>query len=179
MAANVESKVPCDDLAPVARRAEELGATRAGVLEQEDTYFRVATGRLKLRDVAHRLPDGTTARHSELIRYERPDGSEVRVSTYDRTPVADPERAKADLGAEHGIRGVVRKQRELWLVESTRIHLDRVEELGSFVELETVSAGVPGETDRAEHDRIAAALGLDLSRAFGGSYVDLIAPNDA
>ena len=175
--ANVESKVRCDSLATVARRAEALGATYAGVLEQEDTYLRVSSGRLKLRQVVHRLPDGTTTRHAELIRYERPNQPGARVSTYDRTPVADPERKKAQLAAEHGVRGVVRKKRELWLIESTRIHLDQVEELGSFIELETVSAGVPGIADYAEHDRIADALAVDLSQSLRGSYVDLIAPS--
>jgi adenylate cyclase class IV len=91
--------------------------------------------------------------------------------------VADPERKKAQLTAEHGVRGVVRKKRELWLIESTRIHLDQVEELGSFIELETVSAGVPGIADHAEHDRIADALAVDLSQSLRGSYVDLIAPS--
>jgi adenylate cyclase class IV len=177
--ANVESKVPNVDLATVARRAEELGATYAGVLEQEDTYLRVASGRLKLRQVVHRLPDGTSTRHAELIRYERPDQSGGRVSTYDRTPVTDPAQAKAHLTAKHGLRGVVRKQRELWLVESTRIHLDHVVGLGDFVELETVSDGVPGMTDHAEHDRIAEALTVDLSGSVKGSYIDLIAPTSS
>jgi adenylate cyclase class IV len=177
--ANVESKVPYHDLATVARRAEELGATSAGVLEQEDTYLRVASGRLKLRQIVHRHPDGTTTRHAELIRYERPDQSGGRVSTYDRTPVTNPEQAKAHLAARHGLRGVVRKKRELWLIESTRIHLDHVEGLGLFVELETVSDGAPGRTDHAEHDRIAEALAVDLSRSVGGSYIDLIAPTSS
>ncbi len=72
------------------------------------------------------------------------------------------------------MRGVVRKRRELLLLDATRIHLDRVVGLGDFVELETVSAGTPTAADRDEHDRISAALGLDPDAMLAGSYIDLL-----
>ena len=69
---------------------------------------------------------------------------------------------------------VVRKRRELWLLDATRIHLDLVEDLGAFVELETVAAADAGGAERAEHDRIAAALALDPGATVHGSYIDLV-----
>ena len=80
----------------------------------------------------------------------------------------------ARLEAEHGVRGQVRKQRELWTLDATRIHLDSVEALGDFVELETVCAGAPGPADRLEHDRLSSALGLDPCATVEGSYIDLL-----
>ena len=173
---NVESKTRVVELEGVARLAAALGARYEGELDQVDTYFRVRRGRLKLREISHRTPDGRVLVSAELIRYERPDESGARVSTYERTEIGDVERCRAQLESEHDARGCVRKRRELWTLDSTRIHLDRVASLGDFVELETVSAGAAGPDDRREHDRIASALGLDASATVEGSYIDLLEP---
>lgn len=176
LGANVESKTRCTDLQAVARLAAALGAQYEGRLEQVDTYFRVSRGRLKLREISHRTPDGRVSSSSELIRYERPDESGARVSTYERTEIGDVESCKMRLDAAHGVRGQVKKQRELWILDSTRIHLDSVECLGAFVELETVCAGAPGPADRLEHDRLSSALGLDPRSTVERSYIDLLEP---
>jgi len=173
---NVESKTRCADLEAVARLAATLGARYEGRLDQVDTYFRVPSGRLKLREIVRRAPDGRVSSSAELIRYDRPDQTGARVSRYERTDIDDPEACRARLEAEQGLRGQVRKRRELWILESTRIHLDRVERLGDFVELETVSGGTPGPADRREHDRISSALRLDPRVSIEGSYIDLLEP---
>jgi adenylate cyclase class IV len=172
--ANVESKTRGADLQAVARLAAALGAQYRGRLEQVDTYFVVGRGRLKLREISHCGPDGGVSVSSELIRYERPDESGARVSLYERTEIGDAESCRKRLGDEHGLRGCVRKHRELWTLDATRIHLDRVEGLGAFVELETVTEGTPGPADRREHDRLATALGLDPSATVDCSYIDLV-----
>ena len=174
--ANVESKTRATDLDALARVVARLGGRYDGRLDQVDTYFRVPHGRLKLREISHRAPDGRVSTSSELIRYERPDVGGARVSRYERTEVDDAESCKTRLVADHGVRGCVRKRRELWLLDSTRVHLDRVEDLGDFVELETVSAGTPGAADRLEHDRLAAMLGLDSQATVEGSYIDFVEP---
>jgi predicted adenylyl cyclase CyaB len=173
-AVNVESKAPCDDLELLASRAAALGARHAGVLEQEDVYFRAGEGRLKLRQTAERLPDGRTLRQAELIRYARPDRPGARVSEYERTPVEHAQDVRAALATELGVRGVVRKRRELWLIHATRIHLDRVEGLGGFVEIETVAQDEVDDDTRAEHDRVTAALGIDAGATLAASYIDLL-----
>ena len=176
--ANVESKTCCADHAAVARRAEAIGARYEGRLSQVDTYFRVPSGRLKLRELVHVRPNGRSLVEAELIAYDRPDVGGARVSSYERITVEDAVSTKLRLEADHGIRGVVRKERELWLFGSTRIHLDRVEGLGAFVELETVAPEEPGEDERVEHDRVAAALALDLARTVEVSYIDLLDRQD-
>jgi adenylate cyclase len=172
--ANVESKTRCGDLAQVAAGAAALGARYGGRLDQVDTYFRVADGRLKLREIVHVAPDGDRTASAELIAYVRPDAGGARVSRYTRTPVDDVPARHAALAAAHGVRGRVRKRRELWLLQATRIHLDRVDGLGAFVELETVAAGAAGSAEREEHDRIARALHLDSTATLAGSYIDLV-----
>ena len=177
VAANVESKTRCPDLGAIARLAAALGARYEGRIEQVDTYFRVRRGRLKLREASHYGPDGRMSASSELIRYERPDVNGARVSVYERTANEDPKSSRLRLEAAHGVRGCIRKHRELWILDSTRIHLDEVEGLGTFVELETVCAeGEPSVDERLEHDRLWSALGLDPQARVAGSYIDLLAP---
>lgn len=170
---NVESKTRCTDLGEVAELAAAVGARYEGRLHQVDTYFAVAQGRLKLREIVHTRPAGETTATAELIRYERPDKAGARVSAYERTELGDPTETRAQLAAEHGIRGVVEKDRGLWLVDATRIHLDRVVGLGDFVELETVCAGTPTPAEHAEHERIFRLLALDPADSVEGSYADL------
>ena len=174
MAANLESKIPCSNHEAIAQRAVAAGAVHAGVLTQTDTYFAVSERRLKLRELSEGAPDGASSAAAELIEYDRPHLAGARVSTYTREPVDDPVARAAALAAEHGLRGVVRKRRDLWLIDRTRIHLDRVIGLGEFVELETVIDGEVGPADRAQHEAVAAALGLDLTASTASSYIDLV-----
>ena len=172
--ANVESKTRCKDLEAMACLAASLGARYEGRLDQVDTYFRVGQGRLKLREIAHHSPGGEVSASSELIGYERPDESGARVSSYERTVIVDAQSTMTQLEATHGVRGCVRKRRNLWILDATRIHLDEVEDLGTFVELETVSEKAPGAEEQHEHDRVWTALGLDAWDTVAGSYIDLL-----
>ena len=114
-----------------------------------DTYFRTRAGRLKLRESS--LSGG------ELIPYLRPDAGGARRSDYRVIPVDDPPGVKALLTELLGVHRVVVKQREIFLAGNVRIHLDRVEGLGTFLELEAVfdghPAAEPGESrDSKERD---------------------------
>jgi len=171
---NVETKARCDDLGAVAERARAAGGRYDGRLDQVDTYFGVGDGsRLKLREQTHHTADGRAVASAELIRYERPDVATARVSEYVRVPVGDGSATCEELAARHGVRGTVRKRRRLWLLGATRVHLDEVEGLGTFVELETVFEGMTEATARAEHGRVLGLLGIPPGGAIGGSYIDL------
>lgn len=79
------------------------------------------------------------------------------------------------LGRALGIVGRVRKLRRLYLVGRTRIHLDEVEGLGSFVELEVVLAeGESPDRGREVARQIMSSLDLDGSQLVQGAYVDLL-----
>src|SRR5687767_14220176 len=130
MPANVEIKARVQDSAGIRARAEALASTSSQLIEQEDTFFVVPRGRLKLRILS--------SISAELIYYEREDRAGPKESRYSVFHTSEPDSLKALLQMSLGIRGIVRKQRTLYLVGQTRIHLDEVEGLGSFVELEVV-----------------------------------------
>jgi predicted adenylyl cyclase CyaB len=108
-----------------------------------------------------------------LIAYQRPDAASHRWSRYTRTPVADPAATLTELTAAHGLRGVVTKSRRVWLYENARIHIDDVDGLGQFVEIEIVDP----QSEKDARGQLAAlllALGLDPTSAISGSYIDLL-----
>lgn len=158
---NVEVKARDDDPAATLRRALALGASDEGVLRQRDTYFSTTRGRLKLRE-----QDGAPA---QLIAYARPDDEGARTSEYRITEIADPEVLRAALDPVV----VVDKRRHLLLVENVRMHLDEVEGLGSFVELEGVA---PPESDLSAEQALVARLTdeLQLGERVAVSYSDLV-----
>ena len=177
---NVETKARCDDLAAPARTLAAAGARHVGRLDQVDTYFETADGvRLKLRAETRARRDGTSGSSAELIRYARPDAAGARVSSYERTPVGDAAGRRAELAATLGVRGTVVKRRELWLLGSTRVHLDEVEGLGAFLELETIFEEGHEAAARREHDALVELLGIEPHTTIAGSYIDLGAPRRA
>ncbi|MBI3911841.1 MAG: class IV adenylate cyclase [Armatimonadetes bacterium] len=166
MPRNLEIKARCPDLDAAAAHALALGATPAGVLRQVDTYFACRHGRLKLRE--------TEGADAELIAYQRPDRAAARASDYLAVPVPDAPALKTALANALGIRAVVAKVRRLYLYRATRIHLDEVEELGRFLELETAVEGQSDEEAAAELCAIQEALGIGTKDLLRGSYADLL-----
>jgi predicted adenylyl cyclase CyaB len=162
---NVELKAKVEALEPI----EALLRPRCGeprLLVQRDTFFGCPAGRMKLRE------EGSAA---ELIFYSRSSAAGVRESRYWRAAVADAAAMTALLGAGYGVEGVVQKRRLLFLVGQTRVHLDEVEGLGAFVELEVV---LRPEQSVAEGERVAgelmAELGIPASALVGPAYVELL-----
>jgi homotetrameric cytidine deaminase len=165
---NVELKTRDRDPAATFERALALGASDEGVLTQRDTYFAGARGRLKLREQA-----GGTEAGARLIAYVRPDHEEARTSAYRLAEVDDAAALGDALDAALGTLIVVDKRRRLLLYENVRIHLDEVDGLGSFVELEAVA---DADSDLAgEHELVARLRGeLALGAPVAGSYSDLL-----
>jgi homotetrameric cytidine deaminase len=162
---NVELKARDADPEATLRRALELGASDEGVLRQRDTYFGRTRGRLKLRE---QEPGG-----AELIAYQRPDDAQARTSAYRIAEVADPDALREALDSALGTRVVVDKRRRLLLYENVRIHLDDVDGLGSFVELEGVAAP---DSDLARENELVERLRaqLHLGEPVPVSYSDLL-----
>lgn len=164
---NLELKANDRDPGRSREICEGLGAENRGILLQEDTYFSVPRGRLKLR-----REKGSP---SQLIAYERPDGSGQRESRYRIVEVEDDQGLEAALAGALGIKAVVRKARQLFTYEGVRIHLDRVDDLGCFIELEGVA---PEDTPLACFEVLFAdlrrELGIQDADLVGGSYCDLV-----
>jgi adenylate cyclase class IV len=166
MAINVEWKARVHDLQNQRELAERIAGSPPALLEQIDTFFAVAHGRLKLRRLS---PD-----RGELIHYWRVDRSGPRQSNYSIVRTAEPDALCDLLASALGVRGVVRKRRWLYLADQVRIHLDKVEGLGHFLEVEVVMR--PGQPI-ADGERLAEALmgQLDVRAEdlVAGAYVDL------
>jgi predicted adenylyl cyclase CyaB len=152
------------------RLAQQIAHSGPSLLTQEDIFYNVPRGRLKLR---------TQNGRSEMIYYLRADQNGPKESNYVVLPVAEPPNTKKILAEMHGQRAVVRKQRTLFLVGQTRIHLDRVEGLGDFLELEVV---MRDEQTSAEGEEIARdimeKLGVTHAHLIERAYVDLLSQND-
>jgi adenylate cyclase class IV len=158
------------DPAPDATLAAALrldGVSDEGVLHQRDTYFHAVQGRLKLREAPPAM--------AELVAYARADRQGPKVSTYRIVPVLDPQALTDALDDALGVRVVVDKARRLLLWRNVRIHLDRVEGLGDFVELEAV-ATVPGglEAERDKIEALRAQLGIADERLVARGYAELL-----
>lgn len=147
MPSNIEIKARLADVAKTHALVAAIGGAIPQTLHQRDTFFRCPHGRLKLRETEGGL--------AELIFYTRPDSAAAKRSDYEITPVADPESLRAVLARALGVTQTVVKTRVLHLVGQTRVHLDSVDGLGDFVELEVVLR--PGQ-DPAEGRAIAADL---------------------
>jgi predicted adenylyl cyclase CyaB len=164
---NLEFKARLDDASPVLGVVRRLGGDLWGDLRQTDTYFAVSNGRLKLRE--------TPGFSAELIYYDRDESAPDRPSDYDVAHTTDADALKQMLAAALGVLAVVRKRRTLLLLDTTRVHLDNVEGLGSFIEIE-----VPVRTPEAEPqareqlEALIEALGLDRDAGLRLSYLDLM-----
>jgi adenylate cyclase class IV len=88
--------------------------------------------------------------------------------------VNDAEEIEPLLGATLGTHVKVDKIRHLFLFGATRIHLDRVANLGCFVELETVIQHQREEETYAEHELVGQTLRLDECETVAVSYGDLL-----
>lgn len=166
---NLEVKARCDDLDARAQRLLAMGASDHGSTREVDTYFRAASGLLKLREVA-----GESGR---LIRYHRENRAESRFSEYEVVPVAEEHTARLHAVLEDvlGTHVQVMKRRRLLVYRHTRVHLDEVEELGRFIELETVMLGdLPEDEAWMEHMELRRALGVDEASAVAEGYAELL-----
>jgi predicted adenylyl cyclase CyaB len=168
---NIELKARLADLPETEHLVRALDGVRdAGLLRQCDTYFRVTSGRLKLRE--------TDGRPAELIQYHRPDHPAERPSDDELLPVpgGDPAPLKRMLTSALGLRGEVRKVRHLYLWRNVRIHLDDVANLGPFLEFEAVLS--PGDDDEpTSYARLAFLkdkLAIPDAARVSQSYSDLL-----
>jgi len=169
---NIEIKARCPDLAAARAAAVGVASARVGLDRQVDTYFRTRAGRLKLRESS--LSGG------QLVPYLRPDREGPRRSDYQVLPVSDPAGLKRILCEVLGVHRVVVKEREIFLCGSVRIHLDRVEGLGDFLELEAVIDGTPASetAGRAEVARLMRVLGIRDADLVAVSYEGLLGESD-
>jgi len=167
---NVEIKARCRDAEAVRRILRARGADFRGVDHQLDTYFRVEAGRLKLRE-------GDIENH--LIYYERPNRPGPKRADVRLLPAEPGGELKRMLTEAIGVLAVVDKRREIYFIDNVKFHVDEVDGLGHFVEIEAQAAvelGAPDpESDlRAQCQAYLDLLAVDPDDLVSESYSDLI-----
>ncbi|QDU78229.1 CYTH domain protein [Bremerella volcania] len=165
MARNIEIKARLTQRSELEDRIAPIADSGPIVLKQIDQFYRVPDGRLKLRQI--------NGQHAELIFYRRWDTAGPKTSDYSRVPIVHPDQLAQLLTLALEPLGIVKKTRTLYLVGQTRIHLDEVEDLGSYLELEVVLD--PSQTE-AEGEAIAhqlmQKLGIQSEDLVEGAYLD-------
>ena len=166
MARNIEIKARIEDIEKLAAKVAVVADKGPFELFQDDTFFACANGRLQLRTFS--------ATEAELIFYRRPDQAGPKESVYSIAPVTAPDKIREVLSRAYGQTGRVIKHRTLYLIGRTRVHLDKVEGLGDFLELEVVLAEKEASANGvAVANDLLHKLGIPPENLIEGAYVDL------
>jgi predicted adenylyl cyclase CyaB len=167
MGRNVEIKAYATDFIGQSEIARSLSDAEAEVIYQKDIFFNIPTGRLKLRVLT---PD-----RAVLIYYNRSDQRGPKISQYQCSETNDPEGLESLLTSAYGIRRTVVKTRHFYISGRTRIHFDKVESLGQFIELEVVLSDTDQLTDGQSEARLFMdQLGIKDNQLVDVAYVDLL-----
>ena len=167
MSSNIEIKACISNLSQFEALVQTVSDGPCYELLQEDTYFNHIRGRLKIRIINSTI--------GELIFYTREDISGPKESLYHIYKIENIGTLMNQLSATLGVLGIVKKCRKVYMAHQTRIHLDRVDGLGNFVELEVVLSpeqSVENGTDIAH--RLINKLGINPGDLIKGSYLDLL-----
>jgi predicted adenylyl cyclase CyaB len=167
MSRNIEIKARIESADAWVPKIAPLAGAGPIDIAQDDTFFRCDTARLKLRAFS----GGT----GELIYYRRADEYGPKESFYLRSPTPSPDSLRECLTLAYGQVGRVRKHRKLFLLGRTRVHLDEVEGLGHFLELEVVLADdEPAEVGVREARELMESLDIKPHQLIDAAYVDLL-----
>ena len=164
---NVEIKAVCHDPEFIRKWLLEQGAEFRGTDHQTDTYFKVANGRLKLRE-------GNI--ENNLIFYERDNQSGPKNSNFDLLKIDDPKTLKQILSKSIGVKIVVEKKREIYYIENVKFHIDEVPLLGSFVEIEAgnIYSELTQQQLKEQCDYYLQVFGIHENDLMAVSYSDML-----
>jgi predicted adenylyl cyclase CyaB len=164
---NYEFKAAVNNIDALEQKLLKLNPVFKGEDHQIDTYFNVKSGRLKLREgiienalIYYERPDISGAKQSDIILYRH-----------------NPEKGLKELMIRvHGIKAVVDKRRRIYFIDNVKFHFDRVESLGTFIEVEAIAEnpGIRTETLKAQCDKYIIYFDLHQSEFISKSYCDLI-----
>ena len=192
MARNTEIKAVCRDIKALEVRTALRSSFKPYNVKQDDTFFNCQNGRLKLRveenERLERLdlnPQYEQARtffladpnvnSGQLIFYVRSDNLGPKTSSYSISLIPNVTTLRQVLEQSYGTIGRVKKSRKVYLIGQTRVHLDQVEGLGDFIELEVVLTD--NQTDEegvAIADEIMDLLDIKKEDLVVGAYLDLL-----
>lgn len=165
---NIELKVKVSGFNKIIKSLKAQGAEYLGALKQKDVYFDCNIGRLKIREINNK--------NFELIFYQRPDKLSSKLSEYSVVSLKKEQSRllKNILSKSNRIKTIVIKNRKLWLFKHTRIHLDYVNKVGKFLEIETVLGKITKNEGAVEYQEVYDLLQLSKYEKISKSYSDLM-----
>ncbi|MEO5648092.1 MAG: class IV adenylate cyclase [Chitinophagaceae bacterium] len=166
MKINIEIKAICRNTEQVRGILLSKGARFIGTDKQEDTYFNVNEGRLKLR---------VGNIENNLIFYKRTNQAGPKQSDFKLVKVEDAAGLKEILTAAFGVLKVVYKSREIYFIENVKFHLDFLAELGNFVEIEASNLLVDKTVEelRSQCEYYSGVLSILPADLLTDSYSDM------
>jgi len=167
MATNIEIKAKCNNPITIKEILKSRNADFKGVDHQIDTYFKVANGRMKLRE-------GNI--ETALIQYNRPNQAGPKKSDYVLYHPHPDSSLKQLLTQANGVLVVVDKIRSIYFIDNVKFHLDEVNDLGSYMEIEVIDSDDSiGEEKLLEQCQFYLnLLGIEESDLIENSYSDLL-----
>lgn len=164
---NIEIKARSSKSGDIRQWLLNNGAEYKGLDHQVDTYFKVAEGRLKLRE-------GNI--ENNLIFYQRDNQAGPKSSHFELMPVTDPAKLKTILAKSIGVKVVVDKKREIYYINNVKFHIDEVQGLGSFVEIEAgnIISDLSKEELLQQCEYYMQQFGIEESDLLTHSYSDML-----
>lgn len=164
---NVEIKARCNKQEIIREYLRKNKADFKGIDHQIDTYFNTSNGRLKLRE-------GEI--ENCLIHYERSDQKEPKQSKVTLYTLHSGSTLKEVLTKALGILVVVDKKREIYFIENVKFHVDAVEGLGTFMEIEAIDEDGDIGKDKlnTQCQKYLKEMGIKDEDLISVSYSDLL-----
>ncbi|KAL7079169.1 hypothetical protein ACQ4LE_001257 [Meloidogyne hapla] len=170
----IKAKIPSKQKIENYHKLLTQSCGQAEIIHQHDTFFNSKKGRLKLREF---FGDERKKKEPELIFYERNDENGPKMSDFIQIRLGDKSEGIKDiLSLAYGVKGCVIKKRTLYIYQTqTRVHIDEVENLGDFIEIEVCLRDDQTENDGKEI-LINLSKYLDISNEdlIKGAYLDLL-----
>jgi len=167
MAANIEIKARASNFNRQKMITETLSDIPGEQIWQEDIFFKISKGRLKLR-----IFDSGSG---ELIYYMRADSSGPKMSQYQISATNEPESLRSVLASSLGVRGIIKKQRTIYKIGHTRIHFDKVKNLGNFIELEFVMLDNTSKNEALQTIKnLMEKLEIQDNHLIDTAYIDMV-----
>lgn len=171
MPINIEIKTRCNNLQKIREILIANHAINHGVEHQLDTYFRSNIGRLKIRE---------SKNETNLIHYIREDNKGLRESKFQLYKTASDSSLKEILEKAIGFNCIVDKQREIFQIGNVKFQLDRVTNLGDFVEIEASDQNGTLSINQLQEqcNYYIKLLEINMKNLISESYSDLLKQNN-
>ena len=168
MPKNYEIKFPVENYNQVKKKALALRGKFQSQNHyseaQKDFYYKVKKARLKLRVINNSF--------GSLIFYDRPEEEGKRISEYLLERTKDHNEMKEILDNLFDELVTVSKKREIFIYDNIRIHLDKVKNLGVFLEFEIIFSSI--DKAKKQMKEMIEHFGLDEDKFIKNSYSDLL-----